>query len=122
MTTARQDVVAHLRAKLPPEIKVLDSIDRIANAKRAVVMVTRESISPVEQYKTRDDGLVVWVLSPKRDIAQAEDDLDLNLDAVLAALDTHRFLHWQTGQRGMYDDQWHAFRVDVPHRTITDEE
>lgn len=122
MTTARQDLVTYLRAALPVGIRVLDSIEAITNAKRAVVMVSRSGIQPAPIVDTRDDVLTVWLLSPFVDIGKAEDDLDVSLDAVTDALDAHEFLHWDSGERDVFDDSYHAFRVNVTHRTITTKE
>lgn len=121
MTTARQDVVAWLRAQLPPAVVVLDSLDALANADRATVMVSRSQVTPAPIVDTRDDGLSVWLISPHVDIVLAEADLDENLDAVLAAFDAHEFLRWESGERDMFggEDGYHAFRVTVTHRTIT---
>lgn len=122
MTTAREDVVDYLRSKLPVSIVVLDSLRYLENAKRACVMVSRASVTPSPVVDTRDDVLAVWLLSPYVDIAEAEKDLDENLDAVLAAFDAHKFLRWDSGERDVFNDQFHAFRVNVTHRTVTTEE
>jgi hypothetical protein len=126
MTTARQDLAAHLTATLPAEMKVISALEALTNAKRPVVMVTRSSIEPPPTYQTRDDVLVVWLLSPNLDPVAAEDDLDTNLDVVLAALEATGTggsqmpaLHWTSGQRDVFNGQFHAFRIQVTHRTVT---
>jgi hypothetical protein len=123
MTTAREDVVAYLRDKLP-EVKVLDTVEALTNLQRAAVMVARSAIAhpPDNTAEQRDDELTVWLVSPHLDIGKAEADLDESLDELLAVIDAHEFLHWTAGERGMFNDEWHGFRLTVPHRTVTTEE
>jgi hypothetical protein len=123
MTTAREDVVAYLRDKLP-QLKVLDTVEALTNLQRAGVMVTRSAIAhpPDNTADQRDDELTVWLVSTHVDLGKAEADLDENLDEVLAVIDAHEFLHWTAGERAMFNDEWHAFRLTVPHRTVTTEE
>ncbi|MGN7705048.1 hypothetical protein [Cellulosimicrobium sp. 22601] len=116
MSTAREDLVAHLKAKLTT-VRVLDTLTQLENAKRATVMVSRSSIERADLHESRDDVLTVWLVSPFLDIAKAEADLDANLDAVLAAIEDHEYLHWTGGSRDMFAE-FHAFQITVPHRTL----
>lgn len=121
MSTARQDVVDYLRDYLP-DIKVLDALEALTNAKRPCVMVSRSSIELVDVVDQRDDVLTVWLVSPYLDLVKAEADLDEHVDDVLAAIEAHDFLHWTAGERDVFAEAWHAFRITVPHRTLTNEE
>lgn len=123
-TTARQDLVDYLRARLPATMRVIDTVEALEHVRRAVVMVTRSAISPNPEnlVDQRDDELTVWLISPHVDLVKAELDLDENLDRVLAVIEGHAFLHWTAGVREVFADEWHAFRLTVPHRTLTNEE
>lgn len=123
MTTAREDVVAYLRDKLPAEFKVLDSVAQLSNITSPAIAVRRAGISRPEGniVDQRDDELTVWLISPMLDLVNAEDQLDANLDTLLFVIEAHEILHWTAGERDMFDDGWHAFRLTVPHRTVIEE-
>lgn len=121
MTTAREDLVAHLQATLPAEVKIIPAIAAVPNAKTAVVLVSRSTLERSPQQGTRDDVLTVWLLSPLVDLVAAEADLDVTLDVVLAAIESHPYLHWRDGRRDLFADAYHAFAITVPHRTIIEE-
>lgn len=119
MSTAREDVAQFLRHNT--QLTVVDAVTGVENARHAVVLVTRSSITPGPVPKQRDDGLTVWVLSPLVDPIAAEADLDRHVDIVTNALDSHPFLRWESGERDVYAEAFHAFRVTTTHRTLIEE-
>lgn len=121
MSTAREDLTTHLVGLLTG-VQVIGALAGIENAVGPVVFVSRTSGQPAPLVGHRDDGLTVWVLSPLLDPVEAEVDLDAHLDEVLAALDAHDYLHWDTYAREVYAEAFHAYRVTLTHRTVIETE
>lgn len=116
MSTAREDVAAYVSAETG--LRVAEAVKGIENARKPLVLVARANVEVSPLPNTRDDHLTVWILAPEIDPVRAEGSLDKVVDQVLDAFDRHEFLHWDTASRDTYADAFHAFRVNVVHRTV----
>lgn len=121
---ARAQLVAALTEMLPDSWDVLDAAKSITAPDPtvpAVVAVQRLTIAPapaalagyVETYN-------IWLIEPSFDMDFVDDNLDEHLEAIFTVLDPVVWLVWNVATRDLYDETYHAYRIEVTINTEKD--
>lgn len=93
------------------------TIDNPDPATPAVVSIDILRLEPAPTMGARTTKFNVWLLEPSRDLEQIETNLGAHLDLLLNALDGAAWLIWETAERGLFQETFHAYRVEVTTMT-----
>lgn len=112
--TARDVVVAAVRAAMPADVTVL-AYARDTDPSGPVVMVRVDEVRPnaAQPQALRDYTFGVLAVVPQTTPGSADDALDALLEDVLHGLDQADGLTWTTAARAVFEDRLPAYEVTV---------
>lgn len=90
-----------------------DKIDDPADRIEALIVIVRQRVIPGPVAGSFQETHQVWLLDPITDRALSEDNLDLNLNRVLAALDPVEWLAFTEADRDTFDETYPAYRISL---------
>jgi len=120
---SRAELAAGIAAALPEPTKIRileypDQVDPAATETDATVVVVRKSIAPAPQAPLGAyvETFALWLIDPNEDREVSENNLDDQLDIILAALETLPWLAFSIAERdtfGRPESGDPAYRIDV---------
>lgn len=119
MTTAREQLAAVLAPLLPTDWKLIPYQDSVDTLSDVTVMLKLASVekhpsAPLGAYLAR---FTITVVDPSQDPQKAEDRLDDELLALLAALDSLNNSLWSTAEKVLFQDRYLAY--DIAMQVVT---
>lgn len=112
----RSDLAAALDAALPDSVQVVKTVRDLGEldpAVTGVVQLVRTQVAPAPETGSFLNTFDVWTVTPKTDSDLVDDDLDAALDALLEAMLPLGYLAWETAEREMHPDGYHAYKMNV---------
>lgn len=119
--SARDELADQLRAALPDSWDVLSKYAPPVElaAGRPCLMLWRDKLTPGPSMGTRSHALAAWLLTPRTDPFEVDDELDELLDELLPILDALPTVAWSEAERGTLDsgDGFPGYRVTLTFYT-----
>lgn len=130
--STRTELAAGITDALPEDAKIRivpypDQIDPAATDSEASVVIVRKSVAPAPQAPLGAyvETFALWLIDPYEDRETSENNLDDQLDIILAALETIPWLALSIAERDTYgrpEAGDPAYRIDVTVYTKNEKE
>lgn len=93
--------------------EVRDGLLGLDNLLTPAVAVWTDSVTPGPVIGIRTHSLRVRLLSPTQDPETVDDELDENLSILLGIIESLDPITWESAERGVHADTYHAYTVTV---------